>query len=227
MNNQQYSTPKKRILKITLLIGALLVLFSGVAYGSWKIFYRPEQVIVEEEPAVENNVSEPIGTDEPDVTADWKIYRNEQYGFSIKYPANQGIKAFEPNGSYKTTTIVEFRPQFAWNSQGSEGGELARLEIAYKINEKGLSLEEYILELWNNTLNFSAYNDGQPLTRELLSSFSIGGADTYTLKIPSDNTSQYIYVLHEDRILIFYILSEGEFKGVSDQMLSTFKFLQD
>lgn len=160
-----------------------------------------------------------------DETANWQIYRNEEWAFEIKYPSAQGIKAFPEVTSYPSETIVEFRPKYAWEPpNGHEGGwEPARLEIAHE-NYKGSSLQDHILKKWNDSLNFAAYNSGRPLTVDLLKSVTIGEVSGYSLSIPGGGIEKY--VLRNNTVYRFYILADEEFLNLSNQMLSTFKFIE-
>lgn len=50
----------------------------------------PEEILFEKEelPQEEKEVSEEATTTEPIDTSDWKTYRNEEYGFEVKYPSD-------------------------------------------------------------------------------------------------------------------------------------------
>jgi hypothetical protein len=50
-------------------------------------------------------------TENPDPTANWKIYRNEEYGFEFKYPENFGANVWRPYfWPPKATVVVEEDP---------------------------------------------------------------------------------------------------------------------
>ncbi|NQT73716.1 MAG: hypothetical protein HQ553_13265 [Chloroflexi bacterium] len=107
MNNLQYQNPtsKKPILKIVVAVLVLLLIFE-ITYGSWKILDKLAPVTGE--PA-----TKPIAHLEPNVTADWKVYRNEAYDFAMKYPKDwevacgnsrpgECVDAFFHSPNYKT-----------------------------------------------------------------------------------------------------------------------------
>ena len=77
--NQGVSTP----LAIVIVIVLAVLLVGGVlAYQYWWAAKEGETI-----------PSETEGT--KDETADWKTYRNEEYGFEIKYPQNFGLETKE------------------------------------------------------------------------------------------------------------------------------------
>lgn len=74
MSNLQYSnpTPKKPALKIVLVILAL-VLILGAVYEAWGKLIKPKI----------------------DPTANWQIYRSEEYGYEAKYPLDYQMEKME------------------------------------------------------------------------------------------------------------------------------------
>lgn len=83
MNNRNQRKFNKRI---STLIGILIILIWAVLAG-WVLVQQLGELSKEVLEIPEEKIS-PV-TDE---TADWQTYRNEEYGFEIKYPKNWGIK---------------------------------------------------------------------------------------------------------------------------------------
>jgi len=71
MNNQAFSKIWVVIILIILIAGGIFV---------WQYFGAPEETEMSEKEAVK------------DETADWETYRNEEYGFEVRYPINFFIK---------------------------------------------------------------------------------------------------------------------------------------
>jgi len=68
---------------ITITIIAIIVLV-GVGYGVWMWQGNPDVALNEQASTSTQQVS--------DEYADWKVYKNETYGFEFKYPKDWGIK---------------------------------------------------------------------------------------------------------------------------------------
>jgi hypothetical protein len=83
---------KEKILKIVLIIlGAAMI--SATGYAVWKINKNIEKITSKPPELV---IPKKLETKEID-TSDWKTYRNEKYGFEVKYPKE-----------WKVTEIPEF-----------------------------------------------------------------------------------------------------------------------
>lgn len=122
MNNLQYSKPtSKRSVSLKILIGVLgLFLISGMAYGSWKIFSKSKPVSVTRESSVQPA---------PTPTADWKVYRNEKYGYEIKYPADWIYKEFGEMDR-RIIDYVGFRPKNSKSEFGDLGIDVLKESLA-------------------------------------------------------------------------------------------------
>jgi hypothetical protein len=77
---------KGKILK-TLLIILGVIMISAVGFGIWKINKEIEKIT---KGTSESVIPKKVKTGEID-TSDWKTYRNEQFGFEVKYPPNYEI----------------------------------------------------------------------------------------------------------------------------------------
>lgn len=87
---QVLQKPKRKWLKIGLVVVGGLVLLGAAAYTSF--WYGERQAVrvppkEEEKPPTFAPLAQPTPLTE-DETADWKIYANTKHGYSIKYPSN-------------------------------------------------------------------------------------------------------------------------------------------
>lgn len=78
-NQQQVVRSKKPVTKIVFVVLGL-VLISGAAYRGWKFFSRPK-------PETEQPKPEQQATN-------WRVYRNGEHGFEIKYPGDWNAKDY-------------------------------------------------------------------------------------------------------------------------------------
>lgn len=88
------------------------------------------------EPSSDIATSSPIDENKKEAnTADWKTYRNEEYGFEVKYPEGWVIPKIEkPIGGMRINSAVSFRKTETkeYNSQGFD----IRIYKNYKLNEQ-------------------------------------------------------------------------------------------
>jgi hypothetical protein len=86
MNNQSFS-------KIWIII--ILVVFIAGGILAWQYFGIPKEETPEEK--VPEGVTEKLEEVVKDETANWKTYRNEEFGFEIKYPSTLKLSSMGPN----------------------------------------------------------------------------------------------------------------------------------
>lgn len=132
----------------------------------------------------------------PDPTADWKTYENNDYGFSIKYPANLTIES----------TIKEKLVRLL-SQENIElpGGDMTAFWI-----EDNLSISDYIqnTKIYLSPLNLENTLKQTSLTFNEVNFIKLSYTDAM------DNREEYITSIKND-VFIF----SGDF-----QILSTFKF---
>lgn len=126
-------------------------------------------------PAADNNKNENIAssTDEID-TSDWKVYRNEEYGYIIKYPKNWVVFDNNPyipihssvqfNHSVSKTEGAAFRINIPEYGHGAESYEIISVESfqlsgieAQKILRK--KSEQLNTEMGNENIIYMSFHD--------------------------------------------------------------------
>src|SRR3989344_2007321 len=198
-----------------LIVVTILLLVTGV-FGIW-YFSNPL-------PEEETDGSTSLTTSQ---FADWKTYRNEEYGFEFKYPPTlqQQKETYHLDGLYYCSGKLKL------------GGESQMLcdELDYRIgvvvHDKKFSIDEIKKDY--DTLQPILPDDTSPIKKYSINGkdFYIGRNSVYTFE------GWLVHTALQDKILLLsfsgdgYVvphsnsfLTEGELQKIS-QILSTFKFI--
>lgn len=222
MPNLQYSnaTPKKPVLKIALAI-LVLALTSGAGYGAWKLFNKSEPTFLSKEPITEPTTPESTIQPEPDQMTDWKVYKNEEYRFEVKYPKDW-YKLDTSIAESKGILCVEFSstPDGAWIDPTL--GIWGTVTIRKERNLEGLSLEKWFEEDEWFRMRKPSY---RYITVDRIRSIEVDNLMEFSGKavfIPYNNEiySAKIWIPERDRE------EQRKLERIFHQMLSTFKFLK-
>lgn len=220
-------TPKTNIL--VWLVGGIVILGVGIGIGLFlaKNIYPPLQILPAPTPS-------PIATVDP--TANWKTYANISYKYSLKYPSDWKITTesgadpssfpapyfdspcagkTEPCSQILITTraglIKDLEPDFIINQTGSNPDIVSNKKEGMVGGEKA-SLFEYFQS------NYSA--DWDSSNREYLKK----GRLLYVVVVVHNDT-KYTITYEETQKNIIRTGKDWKAKDVFDQILSTFRFV--
>ena len=201
--------PPLVILIFVVLIAAVLIIIGGTRYYSHKTFQELKEVVKEPEIVKPEQVI--------DETADWKTYRNEEYGFEFKHPASFDTSVFQPENSKSVLglkiTESEKHIGFVFVSRFTQD-----------TNKEMQDFKNYLIKL----------KEDNPATKVKIKEFYIGNYPALQISFVeitvSDMTGEVdaspISALETFNDKYSYSIDCLPVNAPCDQILSTFKFLK-
>lgn len=187
------------------LITLVAIMFLSGGYAIWFIstyLYAYDDTEFAYTPKIHRASAAQVATS-TDMT-DWKTYRNEEYGFEIKYP--QEIKIDTENDSIR---FEKYTPR----------------------EKEGLTPEEFFIVVWESSLLELKLNRFINLKEGILNGYKTHEADDLD-GIISPYGPHLLFVRNKgDSGIVFAIYTSNSgfvsdsIKNVIDQILSTFKFI--
>lgn len=159
----------------------------------------------------------PTATPTPDPTADWQVYTNQKYGFSLKYPPDFVPKEFSVTvNASKLLTVVQF------SMSGSADGEIISVELGKTpmTPEELVNNKDFCPSVSGSGKSCSAVRPG-PVTGSI--QFDVLNqrvASIDTLVKDNDLLADVTLAARKPNVPI-----GDDMKQLYDQTLSTFKFL--
>lgn len=203
--------------KVAILIIVLIIL-SGVL-ARQALEDRREKQQIASEITVFNIGSSTIDERIVDETANWQIYRNEEYGFEIKYPAD--LKQFEwPSAIF---TLVTSDYEVEKNDGAMSGATLKGAKLKLEIS--ALLKEDFV------TRRCEYLKIGSPNLECIQLTFFDFPASEVTDKVNEQVREKSFFVEKGEKVYIFSvdvsspIEKHQDFFNIFNQILSTFKFI--
>lgn len=146
-------------------------------------------------------------------TSDWKVYKNDTYGFEFKNPSNKVVTPNMPSNRWGTGIGY------------TDGGpnEKGSWKVDVKENTSEQTLQQAFDENYNK-LKADAMSGADFKVKDLyISDIKVNGIDAKELYVDNfgDVGSIMVTVVNNGNV---YMIAGGQKKGDLDQFLSTFKF---
>jgi len=229
-DSSEVKEKSKNWLKIIILFLVSIFLLFGVFYAGYWLGKSEKLKTQSEKPQLKaQNLTPPLKqpnpTPTPDPTADWKTYKNENFGYIIKYPIAWGTKPSIKQGEKN-------------EPMGLHGANLiGRIETLYKDypDQYGPPLLQ-IEAIPNQTLTDFENKKIHVCTDSQIDTIVNDAPAAVGHRISLDVEGQHYSVGHYYCALVFnqksaftyeLVWHEGSFKdsGLFNQILSTFQFL--
>lgn len=200
----------KKSIIIILEICAIIV----VSVFCYAVFVEQESDIpvqpVVNDDAVDNKINE------DDITKDWQVYRNEEFGYEIKYPSDWICDD-------KSLSLLMFYDPVAQNQKRINGGSLiqgAKMEIYSEKRNSQLSLKDYVNT--HHSENVQILEEKEITINNIKAIQRKGKHWTTTMATYFQKDSIFYMIV----IYIPQESSETKYIESYNQILSTFKFIK-
>jgi len=197
----------KKPLIITIITVIILALIGGGVF--WYLKTQKQEPVNNNEPVVNNEGEENGDVGEEIDTSDWLTYRNEEYGFEVKYPSVWYIESPAYGGTLSGSERDGYFFHILGLSPSLPNGDWSVLiSVAQKSINDILQDDSYY---WNQ--NWEIKNKSKILINEI-----------YAQQIIWSNESTIIYIEELNKPLTFQI--DGNFEKSSEikQIIYSFKF---
>ena len=140
-------------------------------------------------------------------------YRNEKYGFEVKYPSNAHVAVSQNN-----FTITNYSPENYISLSEEELNSFWKFNINVRNQENSQLLD---IDRWYD-LNIKGKAAAEPISRKKI---TVAGLPAVQIETPEIGRWIHVYISHKaDVIELAYPISSSTFKAIFELMLSTFRF---
>jgi uncharacterized protein YxeA len=207
----------KPFLKILILI--IFAVFISRLFFIWQD-YKESNIYVDPNDE-EVYLAEPLDENSQDEFADWPVYRNENYGFEIKYPAGTDLSEFDVDG--------ELQVRFEFTFSATEKNlNRKTLELYVRSQELVQGVKRPVTCDLNDETSLFETNgvifNKNDISGEFGGTQNAATATEYCVK-REDLVFKLRFILGYNRYSQLPKFDQEEESIIFDQALSTFKFL--
>ncbi len=203
----------------------------GVALGGYLIAsanqnlwpFRVDETVISSAPIRHKAVNTDTSNGSTLLTSNWKTYRNDKYGFEVKYPADYILK--KSDRSFRTDSYLSGEGIYL-NPQHST----AIFDIELFKNQKNLELQQWYEQILRGNEFSSDPGSGKSYdpTVDHISSTSVNGISS--LRVFTEwygyPKERYFFSKNNFIVEIETDIETDEMKNLTKLLLSTFKFIE-
>lgn len=206
--------------KVTILIFIIVVILSGAGVWKWK-----NKPLFEPKEQTQNNQDQSEPTQETSIdTSNWKTYRNEKYGFEVKYPEDWEYDEYDGTSFFPQNLKEAIKDSISKESKelidSTTGDYLLNISVYNNMKKYYSTVEE-----WRDTSINNAVNDNR---KYFIESFSFS---KNVLVFPgqkyTDGTSRFstsYFLFNKDDGYEITADYSKKSNDLAEKILSTLKF---